>query len=432
MRMSARRLLIALSLLAGLAAPARAQITPTSVPLHWTAPGDDSLSGTATQYDLRLSTSPITPANFAAATRVSGVPAPHTAGTAESFTVGGLTPSTTYWFALKTADDVGNWSGMSNVASTATAASSDSIRPAPLALSNSASTDNSVTLAWTAVGDDSLTGTANRYDFRWSTSPITDANFASATPATGAPAPAAAGTPQSFTITGLNRTLDLWFAAKVADAVNHWSALSNVVAVGHLLDTSPPAAPTGVAAAYGAGSGVRAHWNPNTEPDLAGYNVYRAPTASGPFAKLNGSLVASAAYTDPTPPDSASLWYQVTAVDQTGNESARSAAIRVWLAGAAVSAWTPQAAYPNPSRVGGPVTIPVEVPGAGPYDATLEILDSAGERVREIALTGITPGLQLVLWDGRNDAGRATAPGVYRAWFHAGGTHVVVKLARIP
>lgn len=86
-----------------------------SATLRWTAPGDDSLSGRATGYDLRYSTSPITVSNFAAATHVSGVPAPNTAGSAESFTITGLTAGVIYYFAIKTVDDAGNWSVLSNV-----------------------------------------------------------------------------------------------------------------------------------------------------------------------------------------------------------------------------------------------------------------------------------------------------------------------------
>src|SRR3989454_200546 len=41
--------------------------------------------------------------------------APKAAGSAESLTVVGLTPGTRYWFALRTADEVPNWSPISNV-----------------------------------------------------------------------------------------------------------------------------------------------------------------------------------------------------------------------------------------------------------------------------------------------------------------------------
>jgi hypothetical protein len=87
-----------------------------TVTLMWTAPGDDSLSGTANEYDLRYSTTTITDANFGSATQVT-IGAPDTSGTAECAGVSDLNVCTTYYFAIKTADEVGNWSAISNVPS---------------------------------------------------------------------------------------------------------------------------------------------------------------------------------------------------------------------------------------------------------------------------------------------------------------------------
>jgi hypothetical protein len=86
-----------------------------SVTLFWTAPGDDSLLGRATAYDLRYSTSTITTANFGNATQVTGLPTPQASGAAERYTVSGLTGGQNYYFCIRTRDEVGNWSGISNV-----------------------------------------------------------------------------------------------------------------------------------------------------------------------------------------------------------------------------------------------------------------------------------------------------------------------------
>ena len=94
--------------------------TCQSITLTWTATGDDGDTGTATQYDLRYSTSEITSGNFANATQVSGEPNPSSAGTKESVTVTGLEKNTVYYFALKVADNAGNSSGLSNVTSSTT------------------------------------------------------------------------------------------------------------------------------------------------------------------------------------------------------------------------------------------------------------------------------------------------------------------------
>ena len=87
----------------------------TPFTLYWTAPGDDSLSGRATVYDLRYSPLPITPINFALATPVLGEPSPGNAGTTESMLVTGLPEVVPLYFAMRTADEAGNWSGVSNV-----------------------------------------------------------------------------------------------------------------------------------------------------------------------------------------------------------------------------------------------------------------------------------------------------------------------------
>ena len=88
--------------------------TQNSITLTWTAPGDDGNTGTAAQYDIRYSTSEITEENWNSATQCTGEPAPKPAGSSETFTVTGLSPNTTYYFALKTADEVPNWSPISN------------------------------------------------------------------------------------------------------------------------------------------------------------------------------------------------------------------------------------------------------------------------------------------------------------------------------
>ncbi len=87
----------------------------TSLTLTWTAPGDDGLVGTASQYDIRYSTSSIdTEASWDVATVVSAPPTPQAPGSTETFTVTGISPGTRYYFALKTADEVPNWSDLSN------------------------------------------------------------------------------------------------------------------------------------------------------------------------------------------------------------------------------------------------------------------------------------------------------------------------------
>jgi hypothetical protein len=83
----------------------------------------------------------------------------------------------------------------------------------------------------------------------------------------------------------------------------------------------PPAVPEGLAAIAGVSS-VEVNWNPDTEPDLRGYYLYRS-VDGGPFEKV-GELLATPAYSDRAIEAGKHYRYQVSAVDQRGHESARS------------------------------------------------------------------------------------------------------------
>ncbi len=90
----------------------------STVTLIWTAPGDNGNTGTAYCYDIRYSTLELgtVPDSiwWADADTVSGEPTPSPAGSKDSCMVTDLSLDTTYYFAMKTADEVFNWSGLSN------------------------------------------------------------------------------------------------------------------------------------------------------------------------------------------------------------------------------------------------------------------------------------------------------------------------------
>ena len=88
-----------------------------SATLTWTATGDDGATGLAGFYDIRYATAPITSSTWDSAARALAEPGPRGAGSGESFVVSGLDPDTTYHFALRVRDDMGNQSAVSNGAS---------------------------------------------------------------------------------------------------------------------------------------------------------------------------------------------------------------------------------------------------------------------------------------------------------------------------
>ena len=93
----------------------------TSVILSWSSPGDDGYDWTADGYEIRYSTASITENNWVQASIASGIiPSPKSAGTTQQATVQNLVIGTGYYFAIKVSDEVGNWSGMSNIVAVTT------------------------------------------------------------------------------------------------------------------------------------------------------------------------------------------------------------------------------------------------------------------------------------------------------------------------
>jgi hypothetical protein len=80
-----------------------------------------------------------------------------------------------------------------------------------------------------------------------------------------------------------------------------------------------PAQPAGLTARVTT-TDVRLSWSNNTEPNVAGYNVYRSASATGPFTKLTATPLTIAGYTDASAPQGTS-YYRVTAVNSAGQES---------------------------------------------------------------------------------------------------------------
>jgi len=91
-------------------------------------------------------------------------------------------------------------------------------------------------------------------------------------------------------------------------------------------DTFPPAVPPGLRA-DAAPNAVALVWDADTEPDLAGYRVYRS-TGDGPWQRL-ADVNAVPSYSDTTMERGKTYHYAVSAFDKAGNESARCAAVEI-------------------------------------------------------------------------------------------------------
>ncbi len=310
------------------------------VTLAWTAPGDDSTSGQASEYDVRWSTEFITAVNFASATRVAAMPDPDTAGTTESVTVL-VSTDTVRYFAIKAADEASNWSGLSNVVATIPP---DTIAPAGVDdLELLYQTDSSVTLSWTAVGDDSSSGQASLYDLRYYNNPINENNYELTIPIGDVPAPGAAGVVETVTVS-VPTTTQQYIALKVGDETPNWSPLSNVIMT-LPPDTVAPAAITDLAATSVDDDSVTLAWTAPGNNYLSGtayaYDIRMStsPITDGNFDEA--IVVPTSIYPEPlvvgtpqsmtvTPLDGETTYYfAMKTRDRNGNWSPLSNVIEV-------------------------------------------------------------------------------------------------------
>lgn len=95
-------------------------------------------------------------------------------------------------------------------------------------------------------------------------------------------------------------------------------------------DTFPPTVPQNVVVALIPGENgavsVDLSWSINSEPDLAGYRIYRSDNPAEHGTLLQTDLLLSPAYHDNSVQSGHQYWYTVTSVDRSGNESAPSEA----------------------------------------------------------------------------------------------------------
>ena len=188
------------------------------------------------------------------------------------------------------------------------AAPADVTAPAAASQLTAVAGDKTVALTWTAPTDADLAGYRL---YRSTVSPVVP-SYATLV--------SSSLTGTSYTATGVTDGTAYYFALVAVDAAGNTSAAATVSATP--ADSAPPATPTGVKAGVGD-SRVVLTWTTNTEPDLAGYRVYR----DGATTPINATLLTGSAFTDTGLTNGTSHSYVVTAVDSAGNESAASSTV---------------------------------------------------------------------------------------------------------
>ncbi|PKN35718.1 MAG: hypothetical protein CVU61_02540 [Deltaproteobacteria bacterium HGW-Deltaproteobacteria-19] len=143
------------------------------------------------------------------------------------------------------------------------------------------------------------------------------------------------------------------------------------------LKTTPPDAPANVAT-VGRDRIVQLRWNKSSDPDLAGYRVYRSATPLSGYVEVAKTEFTEFTDRDPSLRNGTAYYYQITAVDLAGNESTRKGAV----AGMPVA--------PGPTPVSGIIEADTTWhAGASPY-----VLEGP-VTVRDQAVLTIQPGTEI-------------------------------------
>lgn len=190
--------------------------------LTWSATGDDGPNGTATRYDLREYSDPITDVNWSSASPIPGTPRPRESGSRETFDLPAGNPEETFFLALKVVDDTGNQSGLSNVVFV------DRQPPATVTdLTTGRITDSFAVINWTSPADNGPLGRPHRYEIRFSQEILTETNWADIPPRNGPNRPVDAGQTEAFILPGLTPLTRYYVALRSMDESGNFSEISN-------------------------------------------------------------------------------------------------------------------------------------------------------------------------------------------------------------
>ena len=228
---------------------------------------------------------------------------------APSFADTGLASATAYSYRVLATDAAGNPSGYSNTAS-ATTSAPDTIPPTvPMALTATPGSSSQINLTWSA-STDNVAVSGYRVEHCQGVGCTSFAQVATATGTTFSDAGLAPNTSHSYRV-------------RAADAAGNLSGYSNTASATTLTapDTTPPAAPTGLAATVVSTSQIDLTWTASTDNvGVTGYRVERCQgTNCTTFVQVgtppgtnfsNTGLVSNTNYR-----------FRVRAVDGTGNLS---------------------------------------------------------------------------------------------------------------
>jgi spore germination protein YaaH len=186
-------------------------------------------------------------------------------------------------------------------------------------------TDTTINLEWTASGDDYDQGLANYYDIRYSENLIDEDSFYSATQYKLYPEPLIPPSLQEIQLKSLTPGTKYYFAIKAVDEEKNPSLISNAVST-NTIDTIPPKIPS-EPIILSSDAKIEISWTKNSEKDLAFYKLYYKQEKS--FYNAIEIKPEKNVYILENLENNYKYFVSISAVDLSGNESARTKEIEV-------------------------------------------------------------------------------------------------------
>jgi hypothetical protein len=292
---------------------------------------------------------------------------------------------------------------------------------------------DSITLNWTATGDDGAAGRATTYELRFSEQPVSGTDtttwWNNASTAGALPPPLTSGSRESYVMSGLATGSAYYFVLRVADEAGNWSGFSNVRARQAGTSGGTLATPESFTASMVSG-GVDLSWTEPSSGSGSGYHLYRR-TGAGPDTLLTSLPVGVVGWCDSTAAGGSSYEYRLATYQGSGEGVPAVASIAV-PSDRLANVTTGIHGYPNPAR--GRVTLRFEggTKEGAPGRVRLVIYDLTGHMVCQLVDRVLPAGEQAIEWPCRSDAGNAVAPGLYNAILDAPQGRTVTRIAVVP
>ena len=194
---------------------------------------------------------------------------------------------------------------------------------------------------------------------------------------------------------------------------------------GYSVNNLQPQPPTGLVVDYSPPAGTQLNWDPTSEPRFAHFRIYRSLEPNTPIQP--GTLWTITTDTEFFDETTIQYFYQLTVMTLDGQESDPT---EVNLS-SVFHQFSKLELLPNTPNPFNPLTELSFLVSGGTESVSLVIFDARGRKIRMLLAQPLPEGWHSVTWNGRDDAGRACASGLYHAQLRQGTLRRVMKMTLV-